>query len=265
LSQQNGLGIYSNQQTMQQINELQARQQLVLEELQRQNAVTSEALAPAIVNGSTKAASPVETNELMRVPSEGQQPFPALPEGWMNHDASNGHHSNQVEEISPKRTLPPQWRTAAYGNGLPSLDTSNPQRLPPQEVKSATLPLLSPVFETRTPSPTASRSNDASKLANGTKVPSKDSGQQHRRASQPQPAHANKENRGGQQKGKAPGSEHGNKSTGTSNNSNNHSSSNSWQQPSSRNRNGKGKKKKATEQKTSGEQLPTNAADRKGG
>jgi hypothetical protein len=266
LAQQNGLGIFANQQTMQQINELQARQQIVLEQLQRQTAVTSEALAPAIVNGSTNGSPPIDTNDLTRVPSETQQPFPALLEGWTNHDASNGHTNNQSEDISPKRTLPLQWRTAAYSNGLPSLDTSNPQRLPPQEVKSATLPLLSPVFETRTPSPTASRSNDVSKLGNGTKAQPKDNIHQHRRASHTPPAHTSKENRGSQQKGKAPGADPGNKSGANGNNSSNHSNtSNLWQQPSGRGRNNKGKKKKTAEQKSTGEQLPTNAADRKGG
>ncbi|KAF1917419.1 hypothetical protein BDU57DRAFT_528051 [Ampelomyces quisqualis] len=267
LSQQNGLGFFSNHQTIQQINELQARQRLVLEELQRQNAVTAEALTPAIVNGSTGGASPVGSNDLTRVPSEGQQLFPPLSKGWMNQDASNGYNNNQSEEISPKRTLPPQWRTAAYTNGLPSLDTSNPPQSPPQEAKSATLPLLSPVFETRTPSPTASRSNDPSKLANGTKAPPKDNNHQHRRGSHTPPTHASKENCGAQQKGKATGIDNGSKSTSTGNNSKNQSNNNnnSWQQPSGRSRTSKGKKKKAAEQKTTGEQLPTNAADRKGG
>jgi hypothetical protein len=259
LSKTSGLGIFSNQQAVHQINELQARQQLVLEEMQRQKAAAVEAMSPAIVNGSTKHSSPVDTNGLMRVPSEGQQPFPALPEGWMNYEASNGQSNVQGEDISPKRTVPPQWRPAVYTNGLPSLDTSNPQRLPPQEIKSATLPLLSPVFETRTPSPTASRSTDVSKLTNGTKAQAKDNNQQHRRASHTPPSNHSKENRSGQQKGKAQGNDNGSKSAGANNNI-------PWQQPSNRSsRAHKNKKKKATEQKATGEPLPANAADRKGG
>jgi hypothetical protein len=258
LSKTPGLGIFSNQQAMHQINELQARQQIVLEEMQRQKAAAVEAMSPAIVNGSTKNSSPVDSNGLTRVPSEGQQPFPALSEGWMNYEATNGQNNIQSEDISPKRTGPPQWRPAVYSSGLPSLDTSNSQRLPPQEIKSATLPLLSPVFETRTPSPTASRSTDISKLTNGTKAQAKDNNQQHRRASHTPPSNASKENRTGQQKGKAHGNENGNKSAGTNNN-------NSWQQPSNRNRNHKNKKKKTNEQKATGEPLPVNAADRKGG
>jgi hypothetical protein len=261
LTKTSGLGIFTNQQAMHQINELQARQQMVLEEMQRQKAAAAEAMGPAIVNGSTKHAPPIETNGLTRVPSEGQS-FPTLPEGWMNYEASNGQNDNHAEDISPKRTLPPQWRTAAYTNGLTSLDTSNPTRMAPQEIKSATLPLLSPVFETRTPSPTASRSNDASKLTNGTKVQAKDNNQQHRRASHTPPSMPSKENRNGQQKGKAQGNENsnGNKSASASNNGG------TWQQPANRStRHNKNKRKKPTDQKAAGEPLPVNAADRKGG
>lgn len=258
LSKPSGLGIFSNQQAVHQINELQARQQLVLEEMQRQKAV-AEAMGPAIANGSTRNSPPVELNGLTRVPSEGQQPFPSLPEGWMNYNASNGHSNDTSEDISPKRTLPPQWRTAAYTSDLPALDTSNQNRMAPQEVKSATLPLLSPVFETRTPSPTATRTNEVNKLVNGTKAQAqaKDNGQQNRRASHTPPSNASKENRSGQQKGKVQGNENGSKSAGPHNN-------NPWSQSSAR-RNAKNKKKKAAEQKTTGEPLPANAADRKGG
>jgi hypothetical protein len=258
LSKTAGLGIFSNQQAMHQINELQARQQMVLEEMQRQKAAAAEAMGPAIVNGSTKSTPTVEANGLTRVPSEGQQSFPALPEGWINYEATNGQNNNHTEEISPKRTLPPQWRTAAYTNGLTTLDTSNPSRMPPQEIKSATLPLLSPVFETRTPSPTASRSNDASKLANGTKTQAKDNNQQHRRASHTPPSAASKENRSGQPKGKAQGNENGTKPAGATNNG-------TWREPANRSRNTKNKRKKAAEQKTTGEPLPVNVAERKGG
>jgi hypothetical protein len=260
VSKTSGLGIFSNQQTMQQINELQARQQIVFEEMQRQKAAAVDVMGPAIVNGSTKNVPPIETNDLARVPSEGQS-FPTLPEGWMSYEASNGQNNNHTEEISPKRTLPPQWRTAAYTNGLTSLDTSNPTRTAPQEIKSATLPLLSPVFETRTPSPTASRSNDANKLTNGTKVQAKDNNQQHRRPSHTPPSMPTKENRNGQQKGKAQGSENGNgnKSAGASSNGS------AWQQPANRPGRHKNKRKKATDQKATGEPLPVNAADRKGG
>lgn len=249
------LGIYVNNQAIHQIQELQTRQQFVLEEMQRQKA--AEMVAPAIANGSTTSSPSVEANGLTRVPSEGNQPFPTLPDGLMNYEASNGQHANRAEEISPTHTLPPQWRTPAYANGLPSLDTANAPRANPQEIKSATLPLLSPVFETRTPSPTASRSSDLSKLINGTKTHTKESSQQHRRASHT-PPNNNKENRNGQQKGNPQRHEGGNKSNAGSN------SSVPWQNPPSR-RKGKNKKTKAPEQKTTGEPLPANAAERKGG
>lgn len=264
VSKASGLGIFAaNQQAMlhmHQINELQARQQIVYAEMQRQKAAAVEAVAPAIVNGSTKRSPSVESNSLSRVSSEGQQPFPSLPEGWMNHETSNGHYSNHVEEISPKRTLPPQWRTPAYSNGLPSLDTSNAPRAHPQEIKSATLPLLSPVFETRTPSPTASRSNDLSKLTNGAKVQAKDNNQQHRRAPHAPPINTGRDNRNGQQKSKAQqNNENGSRSAGATNN-------NAWQQPGVRKKaNNKKKNNKTPDQKTSGEPLPANASERKGG
>ncbi|KAF2030775.1 hypothetical protein EK21DRAFT_64768 [Setomelanomma holmii] len=251
------LGIFANTQAMHQINELQARQQLVLEEMQRQKAA-ADTMSPSIVNGSTKRSPSVEINGLTRVPSEGQQPFPPLPEGWMNFEASNGSHTDRSDDVSPKRTLPPLWRTPAYTNGLPSLDTSNAPRAHPQEIKSATLPLLSPVFETRTPSPTASRSNDLSKLTNGVKAQAKDNNQQTRRASHTPPTVASKDNRNGQQKGKSQGNDGGSKSAGFN-------GAGSWQQPNNRSRNSKNKRKKPTEQKNAGEPLPANAADRKGG
>ncbi|KAH7374302.1 hypothetical protein BKA66DRAFT_513737 [Pyrenochaeta sp. MPI-SDFR-AT-0127] len=256
LPNMNPLGIYANNQAIHQINELHARQQFVLEEMQRQKNV--ETVAPSIVNGSTKSSPPVEANGLTRVPSEGQQPFPTLPEGWMNFEASNSQNVNRVEEASPTRTLPPQWRTPAYANALPSLDTSNAPRANPQEIKSATLPLLSPVFETRTPSPTASRSSDLTKLINGTKAHTKDNNQQHRRASHTLPSNISKENRNGQQKGNSHRHEGGNKSNAGNN------TSSTWSNPPNR-RKAKNKKPKAAEQKTTGEPLPANAAERKGG
>ncbi|KAJ4363537.1 hypothetical protein N0V83_009833 [Neocucurbitaria cava] len=251
------LGIYANNQAINQIHELQVRQQQVLEEMHRQKAV--ETMRPIIANGSMNGSPPVEANGLTRVPSESQQPFPALPEGWMNFEASNSQHDSRADEVSPLRTLPPQWRTPAYANGLASLDTSKVSRAHPQEVQSATLPLLSPVYEkNRTPSPTASRSSDLSKLINGSKAHTKENGQQHRRASHSTPSNISKENRNGQQKSTPQGTERGNKSNSGSN------PPSAWQHPPGRKK-GKNKKSKASEQKTTGEPLPQNAADRKGG
>lgn len=255
-----GLGIFANAQTMQQITELHVRQQLVLEEMQRQKAA-SELQAPTVVNGSSKSSPHFEANGSTQIPSQGQHPFPALPEGWMKHASSNGKQNNHSEEVSPKRTLPPQWRTPAYTNDLPSLDTSNVPRVHPLEVQSATMPLLSPVFETRTPSPTASRSHQSGKPVNGVsgvKVQDKNNGQQQHRGSHTSPTNETRENRNGHQKGKAHGNENGSKSAGPN-------GSGTWQQSSNRSRKNKSQKKKAVDQKTIGEPLPANAADRKGG
>jgi len=86
LSKTNGLGIFSNQQAMHQINEIQARQQMVLEEMQRHKIAAADSMGPPIVNGSTRSSPSVESNGLTRVPSEGQQSFPPLPEGWMTYE-----------------------------------------------------------------------------------------------------------------------------------------------------------------------------------
>ncbi|KAF1939653.1 hypothetical protein EJ02DRAFT_456759 [Clathrospora elynae] len=250
------LGVYDTNLAYHQIREIQARQQLVYQAMQRQKA--EETMGP-VANGSMHRSPSVETNGLTRVPSEGQQPFPILPEGWMNFEATNGHHSDRSDDISPTRALPLPWVAPAYTNGLPSLETSNVPRAHPQEIQSATLPLLSPVFETRTPSPTASRPPDVNKLTNGTKPHAKPNGQQHRRASLTNGSNGNKENRNGQQKSNVQGNERGNKSTGNN-------TSSTWQQtPSNRNKKVKSKKNKGPEQKTVGESIPANAADRKGG
>ncbi|CAN9305086.1 unnamed protein product [Alternaria alternata] len=254
------LGAYANDQAIHQIQQLQARQQLVLQEMERQKAVQN--MGPPIVNGSMNSAPPVETNGLTRVPSEGQQAFPTFGDGWVNYDATNGHQSDRSDDISPTRSVPHQWGAPAYNNGLPPLETSNVQRAHPQEIKSATIPLLSPVFETRTPSPTAGRSADLNKLVNGNnshKSQVKPSNQQHRRASLTGGSNGNaKENRNGQQQKNNTNNERTNKPSATG------SSPNSWQQQPPRKK-GKNKKPRAPDQKSMGEPLPVNAADRKGG
>jgi hypothetical protein len=261
------MSIYANNQAIHQIQELQARQQLVLQEMHRQKA--AEAMGPSIVNGSMNGSPMVEANGLTRVPSEGQASFSSLPEQWGHYDASNGHHSDRSDDISPTRTIPHQWGAPAFtnglSNGLPPIETSNVQRAHPQEIKSATIPLLSPVFETRTPSPTANRSQDLSKLVNGNgtnghKSQPRSNNQQHRRASLTGGSHNGngKDNRTGQQKSNTQSNDRPNKSNAGG------TSPSSWQQPPARKK-GKKSKPRAQDQKTMGEPLPTNAADRKGG
>lgn len=250
------LGIFVNDQDQYRMIGPGQRQQFVLEEIQRQKA--EEAAGASIVNGSMND-SPVDAHDLARVPSGGRQPFPALPEVWTNYGLSNGNRSNHSEEVSPTRTQHTQWRVSTYTKGLPALDTMNTPRPPPQEIKSATLPLLSPVFETRTPSPNATRQLEANKLVNGVKPHSKENNQPLRRASHSpaQPSALKDVNRSGQQKSNAQGNEKSNKSNSGSNNN-----SNQWQQTRKKKRKGANK---ANEPKTSGEPLPANVAERKGG
>jgi hypothetical protein len=250
------IGVYASQpsvqrSTQQQIRELQARQQLVLEEMQRQSA--ANIMSSSIVNGLTKGNPPVDVDGLARVPSEDRQPFPDVTDEIMNYDTKKERHSH-IEDVSPKRDLPP-WRATALPNGLSSLDTTNAPRAPPQEIKTANIPLLSPVFEKRTPSPTASRHADKdNKATNGTKSHNREHHQQGRRASLPKPSTQSKDNsRGAQQK---PNDR--NQKPGASTNS-----AGSWQNSQSR-RKGKGRKK-TPEQKSTGEPLPANISDRKGG
>ncbi|KAI8942140.1 hypothetical protein NX059_000230 [Plenodomus lindquistii] len=252
-----GLDMYvNNSQAIHQIHQIQEQQQMVYEEMQRQKAMENR--SPQIVNGSMKSSPAVETNGLTRVPNEGQQPFAALPEGWMNHEASSGRRNNLDEDISPTRTVASPWRTPPFVNGLSSLETSNLPRPDPSEIKSATLPLLSPVYETRTPSPTASRSSDLNKLANGNKSHGKDNGQQHRRTTHATPNHpTTKDSRNGQQKGSQQSNGHKPNSGGNT--------SHVWQQQSSGRKKSKNKKAKSAEQKAAGELLPANASERKGG
>lgn len=265
---QDPLGMYADDQAIHQIQQLQARQQLVLQEMQRQKG--AEDIGPQIVNGSMNGHPPADLVGMQHVSSENQQPFPAIGDAWVNYDIPNGHHGDRVEDISPTRMVPhPQWSAPAYTNGLPPLETSNVQRSHPQEPKSATVPLLSPVFETRTPSPTATRSTDLGKIVNSNnnghkaQAKSQTQQQQHRRASLTGGSNGNghgnsKESRNGQQQKTPQSNERTNKSSAGG------SSPGSWQQQAPRKK-GKNKKPRAPEQKAAGEPLPANAADRKGG
>jgi len=248
------LGMYVNNQAIRHLNEIQAQQRLVYEEMQRQKAMENR--GPQIANGSMRSSPATEVTGLTPVPNESQQPFPSLPEGWINYETSSRCHINHDEDISPTRTIAPPWRTPPRTNGLPSLETSNaPRTEPQQEIKSATVPQLSPVFETNMSPPTASRSSDLSKLANGSNAHAKENGQQHRRLSHGAQNNSNKDNRNSQQKGNQ-------QSNGQK--PNNGGNASAWQQqPPSRKK--KSKKTKGPEPKTTGEVMPANASERKGG
>lgn len=230
------------------------RQQLVFDEIQRQKA--ADLMRATIVNGSGTTTSPTDGSSITRVPSGGKQPFPSLPDAWMNYDSGNGDSNNHSTEVSPTRAQAPQWRASQFANGLTQLDTLNAPRAPPQEVKSAGLPLLSPVFETRTPSPTASRQVEPSKLVNGK---SKENHPQPRRASHT--AAPSKESAKGTPKGSTQQTEKSGKPGAG------HNNAAVWHQKNDKRRNKKGNKasKQGGDAKPSGEPLPANAADRKGG
>jgi hypothetical protein len=238
------------QHTQQKIKELQARQQLVLEEMQRQSSVNMMSLP--VANNSMKGIAMPGTNDLGSIPVEDHRRFPEIPEDMMNYHVQDDQDIN-IDYESPKRDLPP-WRATALPNGLSALDTVNAPRAPPQEIKTATLPLLSPVFEKRTPSPTASRHLETNKSNNGIKGNNKEHHQQGRRASLPKTSTVSKENgRSAQNKP----NDKPQKSTSAAN------SAVQWQ--SSQGRRKKNIKKKTPEQKPTGEPLPLNISERKGG
>jgi hypothetical protein len=270
------LGIYVNNVDQHKFAEIEQRQQLVLDEMRRQKAM--ELMRAGMINGSINKPQPIDTNGLIRVRSGDKQPFPVPAEAWMGYNSMNGNgdKSNRSTEVSPTRTLPPQFRPISQftnGLGLRAIDTMNAPRESPQETQSAGVgPLLSPVQEARTPSPSANRQSDVHKLVNGIKSQSKENNQQQRRASHSAAQSSGpKENhhRGNQQKGNAHNNEKGNKpntGTGTHNaSSNGNGTGNNWSQPQKGRRKKPQKSKQGVESKPSGEPLPANAADRKGG
>ncbi|KAF2201795.1 hypothetical protein GQ43DRAFT_21034 [Delitschia confertaspora ATCC 74209] len=216
-----------------------------------------------VQNGVLSSPSPGESHNLSRIPSGGKQPFPQLPESWMNYDVVNGDKQIHSVEVSPTNTqqkLQQQWRAAPFPNGLSTLDTSNAPRPPPQEIKSAGLPLLSPVIETRTPSPTASRQSELSKQQqlNGIKGHAKENHTHgpHRHGA----AHASSQTHGVKDSSRQDKAVKG--SSGAS------QSQSNWQQTTQKKRNKKAKsngQKHGHESKTLGQPLPVNEADRKGG
>lgn len=253
------LGVFTDQDLYRNASHEQ-RQALVLEEMQRQRG--ENGTGSTFSNGSINGVSPVDMNGLSRVPSGNQQYYPMLPEAWMNYELGNGRRANQTEDISPTKVQPAQWRNTPYNNGLATLDTLNTPRAPPQEIKSATLPLLSPVFETRTPSPAAAnRQVEGGKAVNGVKSQSKENMHQARRASHSVAQTSNNKDNGKQHQQAKNGSQPNDK------NSKQNAGNNTWQhQGSSRSKKRKGKQgNKSNDSKTSGEPLPANAADRKGG
>lgn len=238
----------------------QRQQQLYADELlQRHNAAE---LSRSVMSNGMGTAPPADPSNLSRVPSGPRQPFPQLPETLLNHYGPlNGDAVIHSADVSPTRAQQ-QWRSSQPPNGISALDTTAP-RAPPQEIKSASLPLLSPVFETRTPSPTVSRQMEIAKqqLMNGTMPSSKENQQ-----SLPFGAAQNpKDTKGGQPRKDAPPNDKSNRGSPSDKNQ-----SKTWQQSTSARRRKKNSKsatsqKQAGEAKPQGEPFPANEADRKGG
>lgn len=265
-SEMPALGIYSGNHSPEHygFSPHEQHQHMSYEDMQRYNL--SNAMHSGFPGAPRNEVSPVDPHSLARVPSGGSQPFPASGENWKSVETAN-ENGGQSPASASTQPQPPQWQPISYTNSnLKRIDTKNAPRAPPQEIKSATLPLLSPVMETRTPSPTASR-HDAHKGINGVKTQPKENQQQNqnRRASHTTGSvvaskeHAKDSGRPGHQKGATQTGDKGGKPNAGSNNP----GSNSQQA------NKKPKRKKAgnksVEAKGKGEPVPTNAAEEKGG
>jgi hypothetical protein len=258
MSNMTPLGIYTSNGEPYRMTSSEARDQLFQQELEQQRY--AELVRNNSLNSSLRSVFPLETHNLAPVANADKPSLTTLPDPWLSSEATNGH-KHSPDDISPTRTQPQGWRPASYSDGLSRLDTLNAPRAPPTEIQSASLPLLSPVFETRTPSPAANRQSESSKLVNGNKAPAKEKekeNQQHqRRASHATGEKLSKENgRNHQQKGSSHINDKGGKSIAGNN------GTPGWQKKNNR------KKKSAkpgNDNKTSGEPLPVNAADRKGG
>lgn len=220
-------------------------------------------------NGYRPETTAPEMNGLARVSTTASEPFSHTLESWRHPNQTSNQYANQPVDASPKRTHASPRQPNAYANPLKPLEIKNAPRPPPQEIKSATLqPLLSPVLETRTPSPTANRQppQEIQKAANGTATQPKENQHNHHRRGSHTPKQSNshkeqsKEGSRNHQKGNGSSSETSSRPKQLSTNN-----AGTWQPSSNKKSKRKGKGNRGTEQKTSGEPLPANASERKGG
>ncbi|OCK77097.1 hypothetical protein K432DRAFT_418835 [Lepidopterella palustris CBS 459.81] len=240
----------------------QRQQQLYADELLRRHNA-AERMRSEMANETVNHILTSESNSLTRVQSGPRQAFPQLPEPMGNsYMTLNGGSANNSADASPTRNQQ-QWRSNQFSNGITPLDAAKASRAPPQEIKSATLPLLSPVFETRTPSPTISRQLDFIKqpLVNGTGARSHENIQKSPIRPPPTPKDNNKSN---QPKKDGPVNDRSTKASPSGINQ-----ASTWQQTGQKRRTKKPKsatnQKLSNETKTQGEPLPANESDRKGG
>lgn len=219
-------------------------------------------------NGFRPDSATPEVNGLVRVSTTSSEPFSHSLESWRHSNPAANSYGNQPVDASPKRTHASPRQANAYADPPKSSETKKAPRPPAQEVKSATLqPLLSPVLETRTPSPTANRQTqqETQKATNGTTAHPKENHHHHHRRGSHTPKQGNthkehsKEGSRSHQKGNQSSSDTSSRPKQLSTNN-----AGTWQ-PSSNKMSKRKKAKRGAEQRSSGEPLPANASERKGG
>ncbi|EKG12001.1 PAP/25A-associated [Macrophomina phaseolina MS6] len=236
--------------------EQQQQQQIFTNELLRRHFASSE---PEGLNGvdvyGTVSQAPAPSYALSATTVQS------------HYHLSGDEYSTTTGMQSNNQNVPP-WRVKAAPNGVSHLDTSRTSTAPPQTVKSAALPILSPVQETRTPSPTASRGPVSAGLqpTNGTSIgggvsdtdaqpaPPRTAGNHNVKQQSPHPT---KDSLNAHEKPSSKGGAGGN------------STSNGGWQKSGGGKKGGRKRAKSNASRNGehrgGEPLPANEADRKGG
>ncbi|KAK7709999.1 hypothetical protein SLS57_008496 [Botryosphaeria dothidea] len=228
--------------------EQQQQQQLYTNELLRRHFASSEPEGPNGIDG-------YGTVSQAAVPSYAPSGSTVAAHYPLNGDSA-------ASGAPPNHNIPP-WRVKPAPNGVSHLDTSRTSAAPPQTIKSAVLPILSPVQETRTPSPTASRGALSAGLQppNGT-LNSFEKGNQ---PTQPRSAGIQNVKQPPQPKKESPTTH---EKSGNKGGAGGNSPANGGWQKSSGGKKGGRKRAKSNASKNGehrGEPLPANEADRKGG
>lgn len=237
--------------------EQQQQHQLYANEVLRRHFASSE---PEKSNG----VDVYGTTSQMAMPN-----YTAAGTGVVNGYAVNNDvdYATSNAATSKSQNIPP-WRVKSAPNGMSHLDTSRTSAAPAQTVKSAVLPILSPVQETRTPSPTASRGALSAGLqpTNGTLSSGVGFSEKENHVTPSRPGNAQNAKQTPQPKKESPIAHEktGSKGAGCGN-----SPSNGGWQKSGGGKKGGRKRAKSNSSKNGehkgGEPLPANEADRKGG
>ncbi|KAF9638738.1 PAP/25A-associated [Lasiodiplodia theobromae] len=237
--------------------EQQQQHQLYANEVLRRHFASSE---PEKSNGIDVYG----TTSQMAMPN-----YTAAGTGVVNGYAVNNDvdYATSSAATSKTQNIPP-WRVKSAPNGMSHLDISRTSAAPAQTVKSAVLPILSPVQETRTPSPTASRGALSAGLqpTNGTLSSGVGLSEKESHVTPSRPGNAQNAKQTPQPKKESPivHEKTGSKGAGCGN-----SPSNGGWQKSGGGKKGGRKRAKSNSSKNGehkgGEPLPANEADRKGG